>query len=613
MDAHRLLSDELTHELLIRGSEVGSTVAEKRSLLRQELQRERTAQEVQYAQVYFEPGQELNTCATKLEELHGSIQDFDKDHAESERKRIRSRLLHVLGRLKRVTPEKHEHELRKTNLTTFCEGLLEALEDAYSIAILSDIRVEDGPEVAAASRSLLDEPNLLLPEIAGPTAVACGPRVEVLVDVPMASAPSPLSGGLSQPPGCGEGAAQRSLGCNGAPGSPGLPLRRDLRQPAAELCAVQRPMGDSRALALAERLSRMGTMLSRTRVSDRLHERRVSFPESEVPEGLNSSFRGFHDGSRIAQVESVNPSRVGESQRPFSTPYAGVTRHGASPGHDQFRGYYLPLARWNITFDGNSSVTSFLEDLEDLADSRGMPKTLLFQSISECLKGDALLWFRPRKHLFADWDDFKAKIRQAFLPPDYEANLMEDIRRRTQGPEERLVNYVSRMQSLFGKLSNPPPEREQLHMIRRNLLPYIHTSLALLEIDTIDHLLRVGQVVEESHWRARQYCPPPSNPRGIQEPELACRRPVSGQRPVGVKAIHVDEVGQDPARHSDVDAVHPAREATSNPRRCYNCGTPGHMRAACPQPRKVVCYRCGSAGYIASNCPNCSGNLAARH
>lgn len=77
-------------------------------------------------------------------------------------------------------------------------------------------------------------------------------------------------------------------------------------------------------------------------------------------------------------------------------------------------------------------------------------------------------------------------------------NLLDEIKKRTQGQDEKLVQYISSMQSLFRKLSVAPLESEQVRIMRCNLIPYLNLGLALKNITTIEDLLCYGRNVEDA-------------------------------------------------------------------------------------------------------------------
>lgn len=492
MEVNRLLSDELTYELQIRGCEIPSTVADKRSLLRQVLsseQRDSVVAEIPN----FDIDSEFKICQVKLDELLGGIQEFDNSNADNEYKRIKSRLLHILGRINRITVDSNAHEKKKKHLSEFCQELFGALDDANNIARWNK----------PGTNSLLE--------------VNRNPQVS-LID---------LDDGVSPAPDVHQ---------NNSP-------QREEPIPLAEATHLRH---------LATRMNDLSLM----------HDRETQ--------------PTYHFGPK------------------------------------EF------LSRWKISFDGSSSVIAFIEDAEEMARSRGVSKDRLFQSASELFKGDALLWYRAKRNTFSGWDALVLSLKASFLPPDYELSLMEDIRKRTQGQDEGVLFYIIKMQSLFNKLSRKLPEQEQVDIIRRNLLPHLHTAMALHEIHSIDELISVGRRIEDSHWRAKQYCPPPQNLRLLQEPELAYRRN-SKYMVRGTSAVTTSPSSlTNPSPSSSLTNPSPAPlpqadiQGNSGPI-CWNCRQRGHFRTQCPRPKKFYCTGCGAKGVTVQNCSSCSGNGQVSH
>lgn len=103
MDINNLPSYELTYELLIRGENVdGCRVAQKRTMLRNALQHERSgAASIEWV-INFHPGTEIALCTQKLDELLSCIQLFKVAIKDNEYGRIKPRLAHVEKRISRM-------------------------------------------------------------------------------------------------------------------------------------------------------------------------------------------------------------------------------------------------------------------------------------------------------------------------------------------------------------------------------------------------------------------------------------------------------------------------------------------------------------------------------
>lgn len=256
-------------------------------------------------------------------------------------------------------------------------------------------------------------------------------------------------------------------------------------------------------------------------------------------------------------------------------------------------------------------MTDFLERVEELRLSRGVSRDHLLLSIPELLTHDALFWYRTNR--FRSWKEFKEKLIAAFLPYDYENSLWEEIRRRTQGARERVITYVTAMESLFRKSKELPSESMRLSIIRRNVLPHIHTQLALQSIQSVSQLVTCTRAVEEASVRVQQFCPPPTNYRQLLEPELAYRT-----RPLSVAVVDTDiSPGQtlavvQPGSGSQASAYPIAAAASAHPDHqgpmCWNCRPRGHVFRNCQEPRKIFCYRCGKENVTSVGCPTCPKN-----
>lgn len=242
--------------------------------------------------------------------------------------------------------------------------------------------------------------------------------------------------------------------------------------------------------------------------------------------------------------------------------------------------------KWNISFTGSSSeesVISFLEKVESLRVARGVSKNDLFRAAGDLFKAQAWTWFNTNRTRFTDWDDLVLKLRQDFLPYNYDEDLLEEINHRTQGHDEKSTLYICAMEGLFNRLSKKPDEQTIVNRIRRNLLPQYVSQLALHEIKTISELTSLVKRLEESHTWSMRYKPPVMRKNQLLEPDLSFYPNTSFRftsRNVSTLSLH-----------------------------CWNCSKPGHMYQNCPSPRQLFCYGCGAKNIVKSKCQKCSKNF----
>lgn len=532
MDVHRLLGDELSYELALRGVPSDNrTVADKRSILRGILRCEKDGVSSARSTDHIVVESELQTCSDKLADLAGDIERFDHRNAANEFKRINCRLLHIAGRLNRLPELPELQNTAKVYLVSSCMQLMGTVADIYENPRQTDSLLDQ--PIPNTSRNPLDDPNLLLPGIEHLT---------------VAPAPADL--------------------CNmGMLGTDQLPS--------------DRPPG----------VTDVATASSPSRV-------RFSLPNSNVmpPPTANSSALPTMTGSRSLGLP----------------PYYEPSRHMAS----------TPISKWNLTFDGNKSVTDFLDRVNELCESRHVSRQQLFQSAVELFVGDALVWFRSVRHSVGTWTELEVLLKTNFLPYDYETKLWSEIRRRSQGAEEKVVVYIAVVENLFSKLPTKPSELERIRVMKGNLLPYFQPMLAMTDIRSLSELIQVCRNLEEASHCAEQFRPPPPVSRYLLEPELAYRRPTVNRiapldcPPENRELSSQTEVLRGPVSHtvSGTPAAEGSLMDTSTSRTgissitCWNCRQTGHRSSDCSRARTRHCFRCGRPNVTVRTCPNCSGN-----
>lgn len=628
------MTDELSYELMIRGLPVGSTVAEKRTQLREALGVERQqGVSITTSRVHLEATQELNICQQKLEDLEQDIAEFDQQNRNNEFKRINSRLIHISNRLGRISGNNVDQEIRRLALIHKNTQLMGNLNLEYEGLERSNVGVSRNipPTLASeCSRSILDEDN---PRIHENIMLPAGVSFDLVqLEEATYGQTSPIDlranfvsegGDMLVDQHCREGVYDSERYSREAPPQSGsisavrqqyLPSKRII-EPLDSLELLECQFNRLSTTRNSNIPSRKGPLQDpypeRSGIARNRSDSHVHFTPVE-----NSS--QFIDRNWSRQAAPPTPSRntsicpepnvAGFVPEDYTLPPDRKNAiYSSNFGSPVTEGRHPDVSRWNVKFTGRNSVSDFLERVEELSNSRGVSKAQLLRSAPELFSQEALWWYRTNN--FDDWDELTKKLKEDYLPYDYENVLWDEIRHRTQGAQERVLTFVIAMESLFRKLPTPPPEEVRVNLIRRNFLPHIQKQLALQEVNSSKELIRLARAVEEADLRAQRFVPPPASTRGLLEPELAYRRGHCNQ-PL-VAAVTNDE--RQPERKTtgrEIEAVSDVSQS-AQPSICWNCNSGAHKFRSCPELRKKFCFRCGYPNVVVDTCPKCKKNLKA--
>lgn len=518
MEVNRLLSDELSYELGVRGVFPEGSVAEKRQRLRGLLRLERLGVAPKSPpSVPVEVNEELAVCTLKLDGLEKEIQNFDYHNFENEKQRILSRLLHVVGRLNRLEPPDSATQLSLiTRAGILCDDL-EACAKPRSTSHTD----RSPPE----QHSILDEPN---------EPIASTSRVD-------------------------------------------LPIQQPRNVSVGRLVDVDAPVEDAQ-------------------------QQRVGFGSS--PRHVDGSVRY----PTMAPDDNFEDRLRRMTLHPSQSPLFPRSAHSMTPAK-----VFDTVSKWSLRFDGNSSVTNFIDGIEELRIACGITKYQLLDASIVLFSGTALSWFRAIRPSVLTWDELIEQLKSTFLPPEYDEEIWNEIRSRTQGAEEKTAIFAAVMESLFRKLSSPPSEATKLRKIRRNLLPHLQTQLALHQPNSVRELVDACRILEAVHQRTVNLRPPPTNPNSVLEPELMYRRPKSYPRANAVdtdpeqKMMALPEPGSAVKSSSTPQTARDASRPTAVNAKCWNCGATGHLYRQCRQSFRKHCFKCGKENHTVKTCP-CSGN-----
>lgn len=274
----------------------------------------------------------------------------------------------------------------------------------------------------------------------------------------------------------------------------------------------------------------------------------------------------------------------------------------------------VPVRDWGLKFTGehgSMSFSQFLERVEDLRRPRGVSREMLFNEAIDLFEGDARKWYIFIRQWVTDWDSLVNSMREQFQSKDYDRKLFDEIKQRTQGPNESVGMYFACMNGLFNRLNTPVPDETKLQILKENVDPFYHPFLIFHDINSVSQLLQKCRKLDESRDLSRRYVPPPRRNK-VLEPDLAYVghfESSSASTSSSVKDRPVEQSGR-VDRLLDNRSARDSEEATRRPTRvikCWNCESEGHYSIDCPKPKnRKFCYRCGQAEVTVRSCPRCN-------
>ncbi|KAL1447786.1 hypothetical protein WDU94_013889 [Cyamophila willieti] len=213
------------------------------------------------------------------------------------------------------------------------------------------------------------------------------------------------------------------------------------------------------------------------------------------------------------------------------------------------------------------------------------------------------------------------QLREAFQDEDYDHRLLDEIKARTQGPDEKVIPFISKIEGLFNRLSRPITEVDKIKIVERNVLPDFQRLLRLTRYNTMRELEAQLKNLEIGFTRSTGYRPPPT--KNVMEPDMSYNQENTTYRNKGIMSEtnstthhHVNPLmdqQNNPNFSSSPRFNRPAKFDYGSPVTCWNCQETGHRFRQCRVPWRRFCHVCGEPGNEARTCRKCrriSGNDA---
>lgn len=243
----------------------------------------------------------------------------------------------------------------------------------------------------------------------------------------------------------------------------------------------------------------------------------------------------------------------------------------------------------NLKFKGDTCVRAFLTRLQELYVARKIPKEYVFKGFPDLVEGPALYWYRANKHKFSQLDELLSALQSDFDLPDFDYRLLQEIRSRTQAKDETLVVFLSTVIGMMSRLSTQLPESEKLDIVLRNIRPEYSRELALIDVQSIDHLQELGKKLELCKARIANFSEPSVSKDSVAPDfNYKIKPPTSHVKTSSIQS----------------DTTPKPNNAVS--RFCLRCGMSNHPTSRCCNSREIMCFKCGLPRVKTPDCPRCN-------
>ncbi|XP_042150527.1 uncharacterized protein LOC121046904 [Ixodes scapularis] len=171
-------------------------------------------------------------------------------------------------------------------------------------------------------------------------------------------------------------------------------------------------------------------------------------------------------------------------------------------------------------YSGNADkkwVADFLDELREYRAVSEMSEVeLLSRVLPIALTGSAATW-RRRQPPFSTLQDFSKQFKNEFLPPDYSARMLDELRARTQHRDESLVEFVRALQTLYDRADPSASDSDKVSRAMRQSHPQFHPYLRGRVFRSLDELAQAAHQIQADVLAELRYRPPPP-PEACLEP-----------------------------------------------------------------------------------------------
>ena len=165
------------------------------------------------------------------------------------------------------------------------------------------------------------------------------------------------------------------------------------------------------------------------------------------------------------------------------------------------------VRKWNLQFDGRRghSAEEFLLRVNECRSGTRLSELNLLDTLPHLLTGRALQWHRLERRRWAGWTQFVVAFRRRFGGVNFQLRVREEVRRRTQGPDEAIADYLVGLRHIMNYVSPPYSTEEQIDFAYANLHPNYRSRIERDQLNSLGELEAKGEQLEAARLLSREY------------------------------------------------------------------------------------------------------------
>lgn len=154
------------------------------------------------------------------------------------------------------------------------------------------------------------------------------------------------------------------------------------------------------------------------------------------------------------------------------------------------------LTTWKTKYNGLTDVEDFINRIEETAQVRGIPESILHRNFIDLIAPEMLTWHRIHKRKTNSWRELKVALLSSFGEKKAQHRVRLSLLAIKQHSGEPVARFTQRAEAINIKLTQPVPEAELLPVLIDGLLPRYENIITSQKIATLEQLKDVCQLLE---------------------------------------------------------------------------------------------------------------------